>query len=528
MPGLSLTTGHNIIAGRWAQRGSAALTGVLLGLSRPGPDIGVLAFVGCVPLLVALRGVRPRTAAALGLVAGSVYYAIVVSWAWYFGAIAIVPFALVLATYWAAACACISALATSNSSRVARHSLTVAFATAALFTLWEGVVSRWPFGGFSWGEIGYAMHDLAPMRSLAAIGGLPLVSFIVILINALIAQSIAAPRRVQLRGAASMVAIISLIGLWFASWPRMTSTGTSRVAMLQGNDINRDLTAQEIASLTLPRRHFALADKLQGEYDLIVFPESGFHPEVIDDPLIVARVQQYARKHTSFVLANGVAEADDGRAFNRNVLFDRTGSQVGTYEKRHLVPFGEWVPWRNALQRYIGSLERIPRDFKAGSQDGIFSIGSHKIATVICFESAFGPQVRASARAGAELIVVSTNNRSYRRSANSAQHIALGQIRAAETGRSVLHASVSGASAVIDDRGRITHRTEMFRNDIVSIDTHSRSGHTLYMRWGEWVLWACGSFIAALVVANIRHRTTGRRIPGPASTLGLVDQDPIP
>ena len=501
------------------------LTGVLLGLSRPGPDIGLLAFVGFVPLLVAMRGTRPRTAASLGLLAATVYYGIVVSWAWYFGAIAIVPFALVLATYWAAACACIAGLTRRVSSHARRPGLIEPLITAAVFTLWEGVISRWPFGGFSWGEIGYAMHDVAPMRSLASLGGLPLISFTIVFLNALIAHSIAAPSATQFRCATVAVAVFAAVGLWFAQWPRMANTGSLKVAMLQGNDINRDLTPGEIANFTLPRQHFALADKLVGNYDLIVFPESAFHPEVVDNPIIVAQVERYARLHSSFVLSNGVAEAGDGRAFNRNVLYDRGGKQVGTYEKRHLVPFGEWVPWRATLQRYIGALDKIPRDFKTGTQAGIFSIGSHKFASVICFESAFGPQVRASARKGAELIVVSTNNRSYRRSANSEQHIAIGQVRAAETGRSVLHASVSGATAVIDDRGRVVQRTRMFRNQTISVNAVTRRGTTLYMAWGEWVLWASGIFVGVLILLPQMQRRTARRNPDETSTLDAVTND---
>ena len=528
MSGLSLTAPSNIIVGRWQQRGSAALTGVLLGLSRPGPDVGVLAFVGLVPLLLVMRGARPRLAASLGLIAGSVYYGIVVSWAWYFGAIALLPFAMILAAYWAGACACISAV----SRRLAHRSRAAVFmgpiATAAVFTIWEGLVSRWPFGGFSWGEIGYAMHDISPLRSLAALGGLPLISFTVVLFNAFLAQGLLASRQVQLRSAGAIAVLTIGVASWFIAWPRMTASGSVHVAMLQGNDINRDLTAQEIADFTLPKRHFALADQLVGRYDLIVFPESGFHPEVVDNPIIVARLQQYARRHSSYVLANGVAEAGDGRAYNRNVLYDRTGMQIGTYDKRHLVPFGEWVPWRSTLQRYIKALDKIPRDFKTGVSNGIFSLGGHKFASVICFESAFGPQVRVSAHNGAELIVVSTNNRSYRRSANSAQHIAIGQIRAAETGRSVLQASVSGASAVIDDRGRVTQHTRMFRNETTSVRAVTRTGNTIYTTWREWVLWASVALLIALFAPTRWLRTAARRSTGDASTLGAVTKELSP
>src|SRR4029079_1216141 len=103
--------------------------------------------------------------------------------------------------------------------------------------------------------------------------------------------------------------------------------------------------------------------------------------------------------------------------------------------KHHLVPFGEYVPFRRELEGWIPALQNVPRDFVRGRTTGLFEVAGTRVATVICFESAFGPEVRAGVRYVAAVIVVSTNTRSYRRSANSAQPLAFGQIRAAETGR---------------------------------------------------------------------------------------------
>ncbi len=139
-----------------------------------------------------------------------------------------------------------------------------------------------------------------------------------------------------------------------------------------------------------------------------------------------------AREHHAWVLANATVDADpDGRrAENLDVLFDPDGEIVGTYTKHHLVPFGEYVPFRSELEGWIPALEEVPRDFVRGKTTGLFDVAGTRIATVICFESAFGHEVRSLVRDGAQVIVVSTNNRSYRRSANSAQHLAFAQIRA--------------------------------------------------------------------------------------------------
>ena len=144
-------------------------------------------------------------------------------------------------------------------------------------------------------------------------------------------------------------------------------------------------------------------------------------------------------------------------------------------------------------------------------------MSGHRIAQVICFESAFGYQVRPLVHAGAQVIVVSTNNRSYRRSANSAQHVAIGQMRAAETGRPVVQAAISGISALIDAHGRVTERTRLFQRTTVTATVTTTRGETPYVRFGEWVVIACIIGVALVSVAVARRRPTAR----------LVDSEPV-
>ena len=235
-------------------------------------------------------------------------------------------------------------------------------------------------------------------------------------------------------------------------------TGSLRFALLQGNDQNRRLTQTEIDTQYLTRRHLALARRLHGNYDLVVFPESSLSTDPEMDPTLRAEIERIAREHRTYVLANVIDDVSEpGKSFNANRLYSPDGRLVGTYAKRHLVPFGEYVPWRDSLT-FISELQQIPHDFSPGHRIGIETVAGHRIGSVICFESAFGPLIRANAAAGAEAIVVTTNNRSYERSANSAQHVALSQMSAAAIGRPVLHASISGITAVIDADGNV-HRT---------------------------------------------------------------------
>jgi apolipoprotein N-acyltransferase len=110
------------------------------------------------------------------------------------------------------------------------------------------------------------------------------------------------------------------------------------------------------------------------------------------------------------------------------------------------------------------------------------------------------------------VIVVSTNNRSYRRSANSAQHVAIGQMRAAETGRPVVQAAISGISAIIDAHGRLVTRTQLFDRTTVTSTVTTTTGETPYVRFGEWVIVACIIGVALPSVAAAFSRDADRLV----------------
>jgi apolipoprotein N-acyltransferase len=502
--------------------GAAAASGALLAIARPPFDVGPLALVALVPLLWSWRDARPRQAAALGFAGGAVYYAVLVSWTWYFGAVAIVPLVAVLAAYWASVGFLVAWLRDAG--------LRSPLLTAAVWVVGEAVVARFPLGGFSWGEVGYALHDLTPARALASWGGVALVSFVVVAANAFVVDVVVARREhlagpTLLRAVAGVVVLVLLVpAVADATWIDPDVTGRIHVALLQGNDKNRDLTRAEQDARYLPAQHFALADRLHGKYDLVVFPESSMDDDPRRDPYLEDNLAGTARRLRSAVLANAVADAPDGRAENLNLLYAPDGRLEGTYAKRHLVPYGEEVPFRRHLQRWISALDQIPRDFAPGKRPGLFAVDGHRIATIICFESAFGYQVRPLVRDGAQLIVVSTNNRSYRRSANSEQHLALSQMRAAETGRPVVHAAVSGISAVIDAHGHVSHTTKLFEPSIVDTTVALTTGRTPYVRFGEWVvLGSLAALVIAVVIGFARRR---RRFVG--SNAVKDDAPPVP
>jgi len=481
----------------WARLAAALGAGILTGFCFPPLDLGPVVLVALVPLLWAWRGARPRHAALYGFAFGVSGYGVVIPWIRYFGYVALIPLVVAMA----AAIAVVGALVASFASR----RLSSPFLTAAVWVVLEALRGRWPLGGFPWADLGIALHDVPAARALAGFGGTLLVSFVIVAANGCVLELGLGLRSRRTRTA--LVGAVGLAGLLLVSVtadlaryePR--TTGHLRVALLQGDDEQLPLAAQTDQLLTA--KHLALAERLHGHYDLIVFPESALDTDPETDPTLRARLTEIAAKHGAAVLVNARTPGTDGQSRNSNLLYTPDGRLQGTYSKQHLVPFGEYVPWRDQL-RFLSELRQIPYDFQAGHSRTIFHVAGHPLGSVICFESAFGPLVRDYVRDGAQAIVVSTNNRSYQRSGNSEQHLALGQMRAAETARPVLQASVSGISAVIDPDGTVHDTTALFEPAVVTATIPTTAGETPYVRFGDWVV--VGSALALVIVTVVAVR----------------------
>lgn len=497
---------------------AAVLSGVLLALAFPAFDLWVLALVALVPLIWAWRDATPWRAALYGFVFGVVFAGILMYWLWYFGIVAIVP----LVAGWAG----FTALTGYLVGCLNRARLWSPWLIAAAWVVPEALRGRWPFGGLPWGDLGVALHDFAPARALASWGGVALVSFALVVVNAYLVELAVAirthARRSVVVASAGIAAVVAVVAVADVARYQPPPSGTLRVATLQGNDQDRYLTTEEKARGFLTEHHFALADRLRGRYDLIVFPESSlddFSPE--SNPGLRSRLISVGRAHGADLLANAAVPAPDGREYNQNLLYTPDGRLAGTYSKEHLVPFGEYVPFRSFVD-WTGIVDRIPYDYTAGRERTIFRVKGHRLATVICFESAFGPLVRDFVDRGAEVVVVSTNNRSYRRSGNSAQHIAQTQMRAAETGRPFVQASISGISAVIDADGSVRNTTPLFRQAVVTDTVTTTTGKTPYVRFGEWAVVA-----GALLLLGAAVASRLRRPPATFPKLPTAEREPV-
>lgn len=443
-----------------------------------------------------------RGAAADGFVAGIVFFGFVVSWTWHFGVVAYFPFVVALAAYWA--------LAGTLVGLAAGRGVRGPWVVASVWTLSEALRGRWPLGGFSWGEFGYALHDVPVARSLAAWGGALLLTFAVVLVAAFAEEGSAGWRSgggVRAPAALGLTAAVVFTVVAHLALPETRVTGALDVVIVQGNDRNRDLTPEEEARRYLPVNHFDLARSIDGPVDLVILPESSMDEDPRIDPFLKGEIRDIGDRLDAFVLVNASVEIEDGeRLENTNILYDPRGDVIATYVKRHLVPYGEWVPARRFLEGLIDEVEQIPRDYAPGDRREISDVRGVAIAHLICFESAFTEIARSYADEGAEILVVSTNNRSFQRSPNAAQHVAMGQIRAIEAGRPVVQAAISGKSAFIDASGDVHAATELFEPTTLRRTVEGRRGRTPYVAMGDWIILAAAVLLACAALRSVATR----------------------
>ena len=156
------------------------------------------------------------------------------------------------------------------------------------------------------------------------------------------------------------------------------------------------------------------------------------------------------------VLVGALVDGPGDQVSNTGIVWDPVTGPGATYVKQHPVPFGEYMPFRDVLRRLSDKVDLVPRDFARGERTGLLQVGPAAVGDVICFEVAYDGLVRDAVRAGGQLLVVQTNNATFGRSAQTAQQLAMGRLRAVEHGRAVLVAATSGISAVIAPDGTLT------------------------------------------------------------------------
>jgi apolipoprotein N-acyltransferase len=287
------------------------------------------------------------------------------------------------------------------------------------------------------------------------------------------------------------------------------------VAVVQGS-VPRALASDRLLQTSeVAASHLRLHRTLAGDPpDLAVWPENALAEDPAADPVLAHAVSAAIRAVGAPALVGALRALPDGRYANQTLLYDRSGRILSRYTKVHLVPFGEYVPWRGLFgwtERYRGGNV----DLVAGTTIHDFRAAGTTVGTPICFENTFPNLFRRFVRLGASVMIVTTNDSSYLLTEASREHTIFSQLRAVETGRWVVQAAISGESAVVDPHGRIVARTGLFDRTILRASVPTGSAMTPYVRFGDWFPAVCALGTVALIGVAIVRRLRRRSGRGP-------------
>ena len=483
---------------------AAFVSAALMWLAFPPVELAFLVFVAPAPLLWALRRATTRREAAwVGLIYGIAFFGGMLWWIYTLGAVAWFPLVGVMALY---------TLGYALLMYVVRLWSPFLWWAVAVggWALFEFARSRWPLGGFPWGATGFPIGSIPGARGAAQwIGptgwGVLVVGFAAALV--LLAEE--EPDRRPLEGMVALILVLSALGLVLAPGAGGQAV---RVAIVQGNSpCPREHCSGE--KQLIYDSHLGLTRTIApGSVDLVVWPEDSFGGSANPtfNPEVAAQMGAEAVRIGAYLLAGGSRSAGPTAWDNYNLLFAPNGAIVGEYLKRHPVPFGEFVPLRNFL-RFIPQLSQVPRDLRRGQGPVVFPMAvgdySFRLGSVISFEGAFPRYLRSEVRAGAQVLVVATNEGSFGRGPASEQLIAMVRLNAAAVGVDVIHAAVTGHSTFVYASGtRAASQTGLFTAEVLYGTVRvQESRRTLYAMTGDWLELAAVAGAAVALVVGWRN-----------------------
>lgn len=410
-----------------------------------GPHRWWLAVLGFAGLCAALDGATGRLRGLTAAVFAASWFVPLISWIGVLGRDAWVLLAVLCVLPWLA-------VGVATDVRTWRGGVVL----AAVAVLIEWVRAEVPWGGFPWGLVAYSQVD-GPLAQWSRVGGDALVTFIVVLLGSTVYRMVRVRRGVV--GGIGLVGLCAAISLM----PSAPVSGQLSVAAIQGNvpRLGYDDVTQAQAVFD---QHVAETQRLAGSStmpDLVVWPENAADSDPRSDARAAQRVTALAAQLGRPILVGALLD-DEGEVgpTNSGLLWLPDGTIAGRYDKNHLVPFGEYLPLRDLLAAHISRFDQIPVDMRRGDGPGVMPLRRAdgtvvRLGDVICFEVAYDDHLRASVRAGAQILTVQSNNATYAYTAQPAQQLAITRLRAIEHQRSAVVATTTGDSALIGPNGEV-------------------------------------------------------------------------
>ncbi|MET7676334.1 apolipoprotein N-acyltransferase [Streptomyces seoulensis] len=494
-----------LLGSPWPRSGAAALAGALPVLAFPAPALWWFAYVALVPWIVLARSAPTARRAALDGWCGGLGFMVAVHH-WLLPSLHVFIFliAALLGALWAPWGLLVRRFlgGTPSPARAFAALLVLpsAWLTVELVRSWQGL-------GGPWGMLGSTQWQVGPALRLASVGGVWLLSFLVVAVNVALAVLISVPAS-RAPAVASLLATAAATSAAYAWAPRADVDGRARIAVVQPGVY--DGPEQRFA------REETLTRQLAGrDVDLIVWGESSVGHDLGDRPDLARAIAALSRETGADILVNVDARRSDRPGiYKSSVLIGPDGPTGDRYDKMRLVPFGEYIPARALLGWATSVGKAAGEDRHRGAEQVVMRAGHLRIGPLICFETAFPDMGRHLTEDGADVLLGQSATSSFQHSWAPEQHASLAALRAAETGRPMVHATLTGVSAVYGPDGE---RAGPWLGTGASAarvyDVPLAHGVTPYLRYGDWPVDGALLVLAALGVTEgvraLRPRRTG-------------------
>jgi len=400
--------------------------------------------------------------------------------------------------------------------------------------LWVAVeLARTRITGFPWDLLGITQVDNIPMSRIATVTGVYGLSFEIMVVNTAMAAAflIGSGRGQRKRSPLLLATIAAVVALQAGRWISPPASPADRSArlvqanipILLGGDWTKEYfegTLRDLSLVSLNTQNPASPSPSPSSQapaspsDLIVWPESPA-PFYTTDPAFRDAVSNIAREAQTSMLVGSLGIRNAGETperatqlYNSASLVSPAGEWVGRYDKMHLVPFGEYVPFKRVFG-FAGGLTKEVGDFSAGNSRVPLPAGGSKLGVFICYESIFPDEVRQLAANGAEVFVNVSNDGWYGDSGAYAQHLKQARMRAVENNRWLLRDTNTGVTAVIDPYGRVVSTIPRKIRAALEARYALTNVTTFYTRHGDWFAYLCAIISVAGLLLHflVRART---------------------
>jgi len=504
---------------RWALLLSAA-GGLAVFAASPPLDVWPLAFAGPGLLVLALTGRSLRASFVCGLVFGLALFVPLLSWlinvAWYAWAALAGAEAVIFAIV------CIGQ----------RLLLELRFWPPLVAAWWvaaEALRDRWPFA-FPWGRLAMS-QSVAPDVRWVAVGGAPLLTFLVALTGAMAARYVlislgtGRSRRALGGGLAAVVTAGLVLAGGLLPVDPAAGAPTATVAAIQGNVPRARNLPQLLNDSQVTQNQVAATAKLADEVkagrlpapDVVIWPEDSTGLDPREYPFIYTEIMGAVQTAGKPILVGEVLTNPE-----RNVgqLWVPGVGPTTFYVKRELVPFGEYIPFRGIISSFSSLPSLVPINFTPGRKPVVFDIGTIRLGDVICYEVGFDDLVRSEVNAGANVLALQSNDADFeldRQLGETEQQTAMARIRAIESDRAVVYASTTGESTIISPSGALIAHSGVWQQAILDARVPLVSYRTLADRvgaWPEYVLVLVTVLALGFALVTLRRRRNRPDVSG--------------